>query len=64
MLSDQKLGQYAKVPPKATFTAQFVGTVIGATLNYVLYKSIVTEQREILIDPLGSRVWSGWNAQR
>lgn len=63
MLSDQKLGQYAKVPPRSTFTAQFMGTVVGATLNYVLYVSIINQHREIMIDPLGTRTWAGWNAQ-
>nr|XP_019012500.1 OPT family small oligopeptide transporter [Kwoniella pini CBS 10737]OCF51281.1 OPT family small oligopeptide transporter [Kwoniella pini CBS 10737] len=63
MLSDQKLGQYAKVPPRVTFVAQLAGTFVGATLNYVLYKSIVSQNREALLDPLGTREWSGWQVQ-
>ncbi|ORY26993.1 OPT oligopeptide transporter protein-domain-containing protein [Naematelia encephala] len=63
MLSDQKLGQYAKVPPIATFIAQFAGTILGAVLQYVLYKSIVDAHLEVLLDPLGTRVWAGWNVQ-
>lgn len=63
MLSDLKLGQYAKVPPRATFIAQVSGTILGAIFNYVLYKSIVDAHRTDLINPIGTRIWSGWNSQ-
>ncbi|KAH7889787.1 OPT oligopeptide transporter protein-domain-containing protein [Phlebopus sp. FC_14] len=63
MLSDLKLGQYAKVPPRATFAAQFSGTILGSIFNYVLYKSIVDAHRADLQNPLGTRLWSGWNSQ-
>ncbi|WWD01467.1 OPT family small oligopeptide transporter [Kwoniella sp. B9012] len=63
MLKDQKLGQYAKVPPRVVFIAQFCGTFLGATLNYCIYRSIMSAHREILKDPVGSRIWSGWNLQ-
>ncbi|KAF9232970.1 OPT oligopeptide transporter protein-domain-containing protein [Melanogaster broomeanus] len=63
MLSDLKLGQYAKVPPRATFVAQFSGTILGAIFNYILYKSIVDAHRADLQDPLGTRLWSGWGSQ-
>ncbi|KAF9228028.1 OPT superfamily oligopeptide transporter [Gyrodon lividus] len=57
MLSDLKLGQYAKVPPRAIFTAQFSGTVLGAIFNYALYKSIVGAHRADLQNPIGTRMW-------
>ncbi len=57
LLSDQKLGQYAKVPPRATFISQLAGTVLGAALNYVIYKSITDAHRDVLLDPLGTRIW-------
>ncbi|KAG2061444.1 OPT superfamily oligopeptide transporter [Suillus hirtellus] len=63
MLSDLKLGQYAKVPPRATFVAQISGTILGAIFNYVLYKSIVDAHRDVLINPIGTRIWSGWGSQ-
>ncbi|EIW85265.1 OPT oligopeptide transporter, partial [Coniophora puteana RWD-64-598 SS2] len=63
MLSDLKLGQYAKVPPRATFIAQLSGTIIGAIFNYILYMSIVDQHRQDLINPIGTRIWSGWNSQ-
>ncbi|EGN93492.1 hypothetical protein SERLA73DRAFT_64004, partial [Serpula lacrymans var. lacrymans S7.3] len=63
MLSDLKLGQYAKVPPRATFISQVSGTILGAVFNYILYKSIVGAHRADLINPIGTRIWSGWNSQ-
>lgn len=64
MVADLKLGQYAKVPPRCTFVAQLSGTIIGAIFNYILYKSIVGAHREDLQNPIGTRLWSGWNAQQ
>ncbi|KAH7915991.1 OPT oligopeptide transporter protein-domain-containing protein [Hygrophoropsis aurantiaca] len=63
MLSDLKLGQYAKVPPRATFVAQLSGTILGSIFNYILYKSIVDSHRSVLINPIGTRIWSGWGSQ-
>ena len=34
MLQDLKLGQYTKLPPRATFAAQIAGSVVGAVFNY------------------------------
>ena len=34
LLRDLKIAQYAKLPPRAAFTAQIVGTLLGAVLNY------------------------------
>ena len=34
MLQDLKLGQYTKLPPRMTFSAQMVGSVIGSIFNY------------------------------
>ncbi|KAI6109915.1 OPT oligopeptide transporter protein-domain-containing protein [Pisolithus sp. B1] len=64
MVADLKLGQYAKVPPRSTFVAQLSGAIIGAIFNYILYKSIVGAHREDLQNPIGTRLWSGWNAQQ
>ena len=34
MLQDLKLGQYTKLPPRATFLAQMSGSIIGSIFNY------------------------------
>ncbi|KAF8587930.1 OPT oligopeptide transporter [Ramaria rubella] len=63
MLSDLKLGQYTKLPPRATFTVQIVGTVVGALLNYVIMQTVVNNERSILLSNEGTRVWSGQQIQ-
>jgi hypothetical protein len=35
----------------------------GAIVNYVVMVSVVTAQREILLDPIGTNVWSGQTVQ-
>ncbi|KAF8512081.1 OPT oligopeptide transporter [Hysterangium stoloniferum] len=63
MLSDLKLGQYTKLPPRVTFMVQIVGTVVGALLNYVIMQSIVDNERSILLSNEGTRIWSGQQIQ-
>lgn len=36
MASDLKIGHYLKVPPRAIFTSQFLGTIIGCIFNYII----------------------------
>ncbi|EPS96475.1 OPT oligopeptide transporter [Fomitopsis schrenkii] len=64
MLQDLKLGQYTKLPPRATFAAQMLGSIVGSIFNYTMMRSIVDENREVLKDPTGTRVWSGWIIQQ
>ncbi|KAE8386389.1 OPT oligopeptide transporter protein-domain-containing protein [Aspergillus alliaceus] len=54
-----KVGQYTKVPHRVMFGTQIYGTLLGAALNYVVMTTIVSNQREILLDPVGNSVWSG-----
>ncbi|KZT74165.1 OPT superfamily oligopeptide transporter [Daedalea quercina L-15889] len=63
MLSDLKLGQYTKLPPRVTFAVQMAGTIIGALLNYVIMQTVVSNERTILLSNEGSRVWSGQQIQ-
>ncbi|KZT67204.1 peptide transporter MTD1 [Daedalea quercina L-15889] len=63
MLSDLKLGQYTKLPPRSTFSVQMAGTVVGALLNYVIMQQVISNQREILLSNEGTRVWSGQQVQ-
>ncbi|KAJ7098484.1 OPT oligopeptide transporter [Mycena belliarum] len=63
LTADLKIGQYTKLPPRATFAVQSVGAVIGGLLNFVLMKTIIASHREILLDVQGSNVWSGQQVQ-
>ncbi|KAJ7581065.1 OPT oligopeptide transporter [Mycena floridula] len=64
MLQDLKLGQYTKLPPRMTFLAQMAGSIVGSIFNYTMMKTIVNNNREVLKDPTGTRVWSGWIIQQ
>ncbi|KAG1832079.1 OPT oligopeptide transporter protein-domain-containing protein [Suillus variegatus] len=63
LLRDLKIAQYAKLPPRAAFTAQVIGTLLGAVLNYMLMNSIIDSQREILLSVQGTNIWSGQQPQ-
>ncbi|KAK6346616.1 hypothetical protein TWF696_006736 [Orbilia brochopaga] len=63
MLEDLKLSQYAKLPPRATFVAQVLGTCVGSILNWIMMNSIVKNQRDTLLSVEGTSVWSGQNVQ-
>jgi len=63
LLSDLKLGQYAKLSPRCTFAMQMIGTLVGAILNYIITISITTNQREILLSIEGTHIWSGAGLQ-
>ncbi|RDI88757.1 hypothetical protein Vi05172_g1429 [Venturia inaequalis] len=58
-----KVGQYTKVPHRVMFLTQIYGTLLGAALNYVVMTTIVTNKREILLDPIGNNAWSGSTVQ-
>jgi len=59
LAGDLKMGQYLKIPPRVMFLTQVWGTILGAVVNYVVMISVVDAQREILLDPRGTNVWSG-----
>ncbi|KAF2220146.1 peptide transporter MTD1 [Elsinoe ampelina] len=58
-----KVGQYTKIPPRVMFVTQVYASLLGAALNYTVMTIIVTNQREILLDPKGNNVWSGSTVQ-
>ncbi|KAI0051926.1 OPT superfamily oligopeptide transporter [Auriscalpium vulgare] len=64
LLQDLKLGQYTKLPPRWTFAAQMAGSVVGSIFNYTMMISIVSNNRDVLRDPVGTRIWSGWIVQQ
>lgn len=63
LIRDLKMGQYTKLPPRATFTVQSLGAVIGGLLNYVIMKTIIKSRRELLLSVQGTNVWSGQQVQ-
>ncbi|KAG1808294.1 OPT oligopeptide transporter protein-domain-containing protein [Suillus subaureus] len=63
LLRDLKIAQYAKLPPRAAFTAQILGTLLGAVLNFIMMNSIIDNQREILLSVQGTNIWSGQQPQ-
>ncbi|KAF8182028.1 OPT oligopeptide transporter [Pholiota molesta] len=64
LLQDLKLGQYTKLPPRMTFAAQMAGSIIGSVFNFTMMKIIVDNNRDVLRDPIGTRIWSGWIIQQ
>ncbi|KAH9914494.1 oligopeptide transporter [Epithele typhae] len=53
-------GQYLKIPPRVMFLTQIWGTILGTRIvNYVVMISVVDAQREILLQPRGTNIWSG-----
>ncbi|KAI0001375.1 OPT oligopeptide transporter protein-domain-containing protein [Russula compacta] len=64
LLRDLKIAQYMKLPPRAAFTAQIIGTLLGSVLNYFIMNSIIDNQREILLSVEGTNIWSGQQPQQ
>ncbi|KAL4248101.1 oligopeptide OPT transporter family protein [Abortiporus biennis] len=63
LAGDLKLGQYLKIPPRTMFVTQIWGALLGAVINYVVMISVVDAQRDILLTPTGTNVWSGQEVQ-
>ncbi|KAJ8516828.1 hypothetical protein ONZ45_g5896 [Pleurotus djamor] len=59
LAGDLKMGQYLKIPPRVMFITQVWGTILGAAINYAVMASVVDAQRETLLSPTGTNVWSG-----
>ena len=52
-----------KIPPRTMFATQIYGTTLGAFVNYAVMISIVTNNRELLVDSNGNSSWSGATIQ-
>ncbi|TNY19127.1 peptide transporter MTD1 [Rhodotorula diobovata] len=63
MAVDLKLAQYTKIPPRTTLSMQTLGTVVGAILQLIIMKQIISSHRELLTDVQGNNFWSGQNVQ-
>ncbi|KAL0080366.1 OPT family small oligopeptide transporter [Phycomyces blakesleeanus] len=62
MAADLKIGHYLKVPPRLTFLAQMIGTVVGCVFNYIINYTIINSKRDQLLDVNGN-IWSGARPQ-
>lgn len=63
MLTDLKIGQYMKIPPRIILFCQMLGTCIGGICNYVMTTSIVSNNAEVLKSSNGNNQWSGYSIQ-
>jgi len=63
LAGDLKIAQYLKIPPRVMVVTQIWGTLLGCFVNYAVMTTIVTNQREVLLDPVGTNVWSGQTVQ-
>ncbi|KAJ5173914.1 Oligopeptide transporter OPT superfamily [Penicillium coprophilum] len=61
--NDLKMGEYLKIPPRIMFLTQVYGTVLGGFINYAIMISIVSSNRELLVDSNGNSAWSGATIQ-
>ncbi|KAJ6465562.1 OPT oligopeptide transporter [Mycena vitilis] len=63
LTQDLKIGQYTKLPPRATFAVQCAGSVIGGLLNFVIMKTVIAAHADVLRDVQGTNIWSGQQVQ-
>ncbi|KAI0343069.1 oligopeptide transporter [Trametopsis cervina] len=63
LAGDLKMGQYLKVPPRVMFLTQVWGTILGAIVNYAVMVAVVDAQRDTLLSPVGTNIWSGQTTQ-
>lgn len=54
-----KLAQYIKIPFRQMLLAQIYGAILGSVVYYPLMVTVIANQKEILLDPIGNRIWSG-----
>ncbi|KAL2267393.1 hypothetical protein VTJ83DRAFT_4670 [Remersonia thermophila] len=61
--NDLKMGEYLKIPPRVMFLTQVYGTILGGFVNYAVMTSIVSSNRDHLINSDGNSSWSGATIQ-
>ncbi|KAM0513711.1 hypothetical protein ACHAPE_007537 [Trichoderma viride] len=63
LCNDLKMGEYLKIPPRVMFVTQIYGTILGGFINYGIMISIVSGNRDLLVDGNGNASWSGATIQ-
>ncbi|KAJ5822830.1 Oligopeptide transporter OPT superfamily [Penicillium robsamsonii] len=61
--NDLKMGEYLKIPPRIMFLTQIYGTILGGFINYAIMISIVSGNRDLLVEGDGNSSWSGATIQ-
>ncbi|KAH9432120.1 hypothetical protein MCOR02_006824 [Pyricularia oryzae] len=61
--NDLKIGEYLKIPPRIMFLTQIYGTILGGFINYAVMISIVTGNKDLLVNGNGDASWSGATIQ-
>jgi hypothetical protein len=61
--TDLKMGEYLKIPPRIMITTQMYGIVLGGFINYAVLSSIISANKELLVQGNGNSSWSGANMQ-
>ncbi|KNF04574.1 hypothetical protein PSTG_02484 [Puccinia striiformis f. sp. tritici PST-78] len=59
MLKELKLGQYMHLSSFSIVVGQLIGTVVGVLINFVVFLSILSSEREALLKPEGNSAFSG-----
>ncbi|KAI9333197.1 OPT oligopeptide transporter protein-domain-containing protein [Zopfochytrium polystomum] len=64
LVSDLKLGHYLKIPPRAMFTVQLVGTILASIVNvfvaFGIYESFGRTEKDVYVvpgDPTSGKAW-------
>lgn len=63
LCNDLKIGEYLKIPARTMFLTQIYGTIVGAFINYAVMISIVSSNRDVLVNSNGNASWSGATIQ-
>ncbi|EHS64094.1 uncharacterized protein PGTG_20797 [Puccinia graminis f. sp. tritici CRL 75-36-700-3] len=59
ILRDSKYGQYIHLPQNLVVYSQLMGCTVGSLASLVVVKSILKNEREVLLSPSGDGVFSG-----
>lgn len=61
--TDLKLGEYLKIPPRIMLWTQMYGIILGGFINYAILSSIISANRNLLVEGNGNSSWSGATMQ-
>lgn len=59
MLKELKLGQYMHLSSFSVVVGQLIGTLVGIVINFLVFLSILSSEREALLTSTGNSVFTG-----